>query len=222
MHLSIFEQIEIAPPDPIIGLTEAFNADPNPKKVNLGVGVYQDAKGRVPLLDVVRVAGDRWREKEDTKSYLPIDGLATYNKAVQKLLFGEDAAVISEGRVVTVQALGGTGALKVGADFLRKFFRESDVWISDPSWENHRMLFEAAGFSDVKSDRITTTLEYESGEEACLAAFAGGPVAMAYSRFDDTTRASAYSEYLESISSHRRGNGYALPGEFVVTLGFRR
>lgn len=85
-----------------------------------------------------------------------------------------------------------------------------------------KMLFEAAGFSDVQSDRITTTLEYESGEEACMAAFAGGPVAMAYSRFDDTTRESAYAEYLESISSYRRGNGYAVPGEFVVTHGFRR
>ena len=85
-----------------------------------------------------------------------------------------------------------------------------------------KMLFEAAGFSDVQSDRITTTLEYESGEEACMAAFAGGPVAMAYSRFDNTTRDSAYAEYLESIAAHRRGNGYAVPGEFVVTVGYRR
>jgi hypothetical protein len=84
------------------------------------------------------------------------------------------------------------------------------------------MLFEAAGFSDVQTDRITTTLEYESGEEACIAAFAGGPVAMAYSRFDEPTRESAYTEYLESISAHRRGNGYAIPGEFVVTIGRRR
>ena len=147
MNLSVFEHIEKAPPDPIIGLTEAYNADANPKKVNLGVGVYQDSSGRVPLLEVVRKAQDYWREKENTKSYLPIDGLAAYNKAVQILLFGQDAAVIAEGRAVTVQALGGTGALKVGADFLRRFFLESQVWISDPSWENHRMLFEAAGFT---------------------------------------------------------------------------
>lgn len=85
-----------------------------------------------------------------------------------------------------------------------------------------KMLFEAAGFTDVHSDRITTTLEYESGEEACIAAFAGGPVAMAYSRFDEPTRAGAYAEYLESIAAHRAGNGYAVPGEFVVTLGYRR
>jgi aromatic-amino-acid transaminase len=143
---SPFSQIEQAPPDPIIGLTEAFNANTNPNKVNLGVGVYQDSTGKVPVLQVVRESEARWREKEETKSYLPIDGLPAYNKAVQKLLFGEDSGVIDEGRAVTVQALGGTGALKVGADFLKRFFPGSEIWISDPSWENHRMLFEAAGF----------------------------------------------------------------------------
>ena len=147
MNASPFERIEQAPPDPIIGLTEAFNADSNPNKVNLGVGVYQDANGKVPLLHVVREAEARWREKEDSKSYLPIDGLAAYNKQVQRLLFGDNAAVVNDGRAVTVQALGGTGALKVGADFLKRFFPESEVWISNPSWENHRMLFEAAGFT---------------------------------------------------------------------------
>lgn len=146
MNASPFARIEQAPPDPIIGLTEAFNADINPNKVNLGVGVYQDSNGKVPLLSVVREAERRWREKEDSKSYLPIDGLAAYNKQVQRLLFGEDSSIINDGRAVTVQALGGTGALKVGADFLRRFLPDSEIWISDPSWENHRMLFEAAGF----------------------------------------------------------------------------
>jgi len=146
MNESPFARIEQALPDPIIGLTEAFNADSNPNKVNLGVGVYQDSNGKVPLLSVVREAERRWREKEDSKSYLPIDGLAAYNKQVQRLLFGEDSAIINDGRAVTVQALGGTGALKVGADFLKRFLPDSEIWISDPSWENHRMLFEAAGF----------------------------------------------------------------------------
>ena len=146
VNTSAFSHIEQAPPDPIIGLTEAFNTNTNPNKVNLGVGVYQDAAGKVPVLQVVRESEARWREKEETKSYLPIDGLPAYNKAVQKLLFGEGSGVISDGRAVTVQALGGTGALKVGADFLKRFFPESEIWISDPSWENHRMLFEAAGF----------------------------------------------------------------------------
>jgi len=147
MQASPFAQIEQAPPDPIIGLTEAFNTDPNPKKVNLGAGVYQDASGKVPVLEVVREAIDRWQAKEDTKTYLPIEGVPAFNKQVPELLFGADSAVIAEGRVVTVQAVGGTGALKVGADFLKRFFPASEVWISTPSWENHRQLFEAAGFA---------------------------------------------------------------------------
>ena len=146
MSSSPFAHIELAPPDPIIGLTEAFNNDSNPAKVNLGVGVYQDANGKIPVLKVVRTAEARYYEQEATKSYLPIDGLAAYNKEVQKLLFGADSQVIAEGRAVTVQGLGGTGSLKIGADFLRRFLPESQIWISSPSWENHQMLFETAGF----------------------------------------------------------------------------
>jgi len=147
MQASPFAQIELAPPDPIVGLTEAFNNDANPKKVNLGAGVYQDGSGKVPILQVVREAQERWRAKEDTKNYMPIDGIPAFNQQVQALLFGADSAVIAGARAVTVQALGGTGALKVGADFLKRFFSASQVWISDPSWENHRALFEAAGFT---------------------------------------------------------------------------
>lgn len=147
---AIFSAIEQAPADPILGLTEAFIADPNPHKVNLGVGVYQDATGKVPVLKAVREAEALWHAREETKSYLPIDGVPGYNKQVQTLLFGPDAAVVAEKRTVTIQGLGGTGALKVGADFLRRFFPEAALYISDPSWENHRALFEAAGFS-VKS-----------------------------------------------------------------------
>ena len=143
---SPFSGIQQAPPDPILGLTEAFNADPNPDKVNLGVGVYQDGNGKVPILRVVKESEARWLDKEDSKSYLPIDGAPLYNKAVQGLLFGSDSAVVRDGKAVTAQALGGTGALKIGADFLRRSFPEADVWISDPSWENHRALFESAGF----------------------------------------------------------------------------
>lgn len=143
---SPFAHIEQAPPDPIIGLTEAFNNDTNINKVNLGAGVYQDANGKVPVLGVVREAESRWYEQEATKTYLGIDGLPAYGKEVQKLLFGPDSQVIAEGRAVTLQGLGGTGSLKIGADFLRRFLPDSEVWISRPSWENHQMLFEAAGF----------------------------------------------------------------------------
>ncbi len=146
MQHSPFAHIEQAPPDPIIGLTEAFNNDTNPAKVNLGVGVYQDANGKVPILNVVKEAQKRWQEQEATKTYFGIDGVPAYIKEVQKLLLGEESQVLAEGRAVTVQGLGGTGSLKVGADFLKRFFPEAQVWISKPSWENHQMLFEAAGF----------------------------------------------------------------------------
>ncbi len=146
MSESPFHHLQQAPPDPIIGLTEAFNNDTNPAKVNLGVGVYQDAAGKVPVLKVVREAEARYYASETTKSYLGIDGLPTYNKEVQKLLFGADSQVVAEGRAVTVQGVGGTGSLKIGADFLKRFFPDAQVWLSNPSWENHQMLFEAAGF----------------------------------------------------------------------------
>lgn len=144
---SPFAQVELAPPDPIIGLTEAFNNDTNPKKVSLGAGVYQDGAGRVQILKVVRDAQEQLLEKEETKNYMPIDGIPAFNQQAQALLLGADSGVLAAGRAVTIQALGGTGALKVGADFLKRFFSTSQVWISNPSWENHRQLFEAAGFT---------------------------------------------------------------------------
>ncbi len=147
MQASPFAQIEIGPPDPIFGLTEAFTTDTNPKKVNLAAGVYQDGAGKVPILQVVCEAQERWRAKEETKSYLPIEGIPAFNQQTQALLFGADLAAMVGARAVTVQTLGGTGALKVGADFLKRFFPASQVWISNPSWENHRALFEAAGFA---------------------------------------------------------------------------
>ncbi|MDY0978103.1 amino acid aminotransferase [Massilia sp. CFBP9012] len=144
---SLFGAIEMAPRDPILGITEAFNADTNPAKINLGVGVYYDNNGKVPLLECVQKAEAKLMEQPAPRTYLPIDGLAAYDKAVQELVFGADSAVIQEKRAITVQALGGTGALKIGADFLKRFLPSSDVYISDPSWENHRALFESAGFT---------------------------------------------------------------------------
>jgi aromatic-amino-acid transaminase len=143
---SLFTAIEMAPRDPILGITEAFNADTNPNKINLGVGVYYDDAGKVPLLACVRKAEAILMEKAAPRTYLPIDGLAMYDKAVQELVFGAGSAVIQEKRAITAQAIGGTGALKLGADFLKRFSPDSQVYISDPSWENHRALFESAGF----------------------------------------------------------------------------
>ena len=145
-HSSVLTTIEMAPRDPILGLTEAFNADPNPHKINLGVGVYYDENGKVPLLNSVKKAEAILMEKAAPRTYLPIEGLPAYDKAVQELVFGADSPVIQEKRVITAQAIGGTGALKLGADFLKRFSPDSQVYISDPSWENHRALFEAAGF----------------------------------------------------------------------------
>jgi aromatic-amino-acid transaminase len=143
----LLSAIEMAPRDPILGVSEAFHADPNPNKVNLGVGVYYDDNGKVPLLECVRRAEHAVTERSAPHVYLPIDGIAAYDRAVQKLVFGADSEILRAGRVVTVQALGGTGALKIGADFLRRFAPAAQVWISDPSWENHRALFENAGFN---------------------------------------------------------------------------
>jgi len=144
--MSLFYAVEMAPHDPILGVTEAFNADTRPTKVNLGVGVYYNEEGRIPLLRAVEEAEKARIAAHAPRGYLPIEGLAAYDQAVQKLLFGNEAAVLAEGRVVTAQALGGTGALKVGADFLKRLLPDAVVAISNPSWENHRALFESAGF----------------------------------------------------------------------------
>jgi len=146
MSASIFAAVEMAPRDPILGLNEAFAADPRAEKVNLGVGVYYDDSGKIPLLAAVKAAEKARLEAMPPRGYQPIEGPATYNGAVQQLLFGKDSALIANGQVVTVQALGGTGALKVGADYLKRLLPGATVYISDPSWENHRALFEAAGF----------------------------------------------------------------------------
>jgi aromatic-amino-acid transaminase len=147
MSASILTGVEMAPRDPILGITEAFNADPSAKRVNLGVGVYYDDHGKVPLLECVRRAERRLADDAPPRSYLPIDGLPEYDRLVQALVFGEASAARADKRIVTVQALGGTGGLKIGADFLRRVDPQAQVWISDPSWENHRALFENAGFS---------------------------------------------------------------------------
>ena len=146
METSLFGGLEMAPRDPILGVTEAFVADPNPRKVNLGVGVYNDDSGKLPLLDCVKRVEKQLTEKAASRGYLPIDGIAAYDKLSQQMVFGTDSEVVTAGRIVTVQALGGTGALKVAADFLRRVVPNSVVYISDPSWENHRALFEMAGF----------------------------------------------------------------------------
>jgi len=143
---SLFESVELAPRDPILGLNEQFNADTRTGKVNLGVGVYYDDQGRLPLLKAVHKAEVARVEAAAPRGYLPIEGIGAYNKGAQRLLLGAGSPLLDSGRVLTAQALGGTGALKIGADFLKWLKPNAKVVISNPSWENHRALFERAGF----------------------------------------------------------------------------
>ncbi|RZI65257.1 MAG: aspartate/tyrosine/aromatic aminotransferase [Variovorax sp.] len=144
--MSMFTAVEMAPRDPILGLNEQFAADGNPKKVNLGVGVYYDDNGKLPLLACVKAAEEDMMKTPTARGYLPIDGIVAYDNAVKGLVFGTDSEPVTSGRVATIQAIGGTGGLKVGADFLKKLSPDAKVLISDPSWENHRALFTQAGF----------------------------------------------------------------------------
>ena len=178
MTSALFDGVELAPRDPILGITEAFAADTRPNKVNLGVGVYCDDAGKIPVLQAIREAERARLESASPRGYLPIEGIAAYDAAVQKLLFGEDSPLIASGHLVTAQALGGTGGLKIGADFLKRFRPDSSVLISDPSWENHRALFEGAGF------RVDTYPYYDvqthglnfSGMEAALKSAGPGKI----------------------------------------------
>ena len=145
--MSMFSAVAMAPRDPILGLNEQFAADTSPQKVNLGVGVYYDDEGKLPLLACVRQAEQQMNASPKARGYLPIDGIAAYDQAVKGLVFGATSEPVSSGRVATVQALGGTGGLKIGADFLRQLSPQAQVLISDPSWENHRALFTQAGFT---------------------------------------------------------------------------
>ena len=145
--MSMFSAVEMAPRDPILGLNEQYAGDTNPNKVNLGVGVYYDDNGKLPLLKCVQAAETQMMATPKPRGYLPIDGSAAYDGAVKGLVFGQDSEPVQSGRVATIQAIGGTGGLKVGADFLKRLNPTAKVLISDPSWENHRALFTAAGFS---------------------------------------------------------------------------
>ncbi len=147
--VSLFASVELVPGDPILGLTEAYNADPRTQKVNLGVGIYYDEQGRIPLLDCVRQVEQALADAAKPRGYLPIDGLAAYDAATRELVFGRDSELVAAGRVATTQTVGGSGALRVGADLLKKLLPHATIAISKPSWENHRAVFGAAGFDIV-------------------------------------------------------------------------
>jgi len=179
--MSLFSAVEMAPRDPILGLNEQFNADTNPAKVNLGVGVYFDDNGKLPLLGCVLAAEKAMMDAPKPHGYLPIDGIAAYDAAVKALVFGADSEPVSSGRVATIQALGGTGGLKVGADFLKFLNTGAKVLISDPSWENHRALFTNAGFTVASYryyDAATRSLNFDGMLADLNAATAGTVVVL--------------------------------------------
>ncbi|MDF3128597.1 aspartate/tyrosine/aromatic aminotransferase [Kiritimatiellaeota bacterium B1221] len=175
----MFESISPAPPDAILGLTDAFKADTNPRKINLGVGVYKDESGQTPILTAVKKAEARLLEKETTKSYLPISGAQAYALGVQELLLGEGHALISEGRIQTAHTPGGTGGLRVGGDFLKKFRPDASIWVSNPTWANHKAVFQASGFT-VKEydyyDAAHQSLDFDAMLEALSTVPAGDVV----------------------------------------------
>ena len=209
MSSSLFQTVELAPRDPILGLTEAFQADQRPSKVNLGVGVYCDDSGRIPLLRAVREAERARVEAGVPRGYLPIEGLATYDAAVQQMLFGASSPLIGAGRLVTAQALGGTGALKIGADFLKRMNPQAQVLISDPSWENHRALFEGAGF------KVSTYPYYDApthglnfaGMSAALRATPAGTIVALHACCHNPTGVDLTAEQWREVARICKANG---------------
>ena len=143
----MFEHVEPFAGDPILSLNEDFQKDPRPHKINLSIGIYFDDAGRIPVLDSVRRAEAMVVARAAPKPYLPIEGAANFRAEVQKLLFGADHEALASQRVATIQSVGSSGGLKVGADFIARWLPGSAVWVSDPSWENHRSMFEGAGLA---------------------------------------------------------------------------
>lgn len=161
----MFESVEMAAPDPILGLTEAFLKDTNPKKINLGVGVYKSNAGVTPILDCVKQAETKLIKTEKTKGYKPIDGDPAYAKAVQALMFGEDHEVVTSTRAATAHCPGGTGALRVAGEYIKNNHPGASIWVSNPTWANHGNIFKAAGL-EVKSysyfDAATNNLDFDA------------------------------------------------------------
>ena len=213
--------VEMAPKDPILGVTEAYVADQNPKKVNLGVGVYTDDDGKVPVLECVKRAEAERAKAGAPKSYLPIDGMAAYDRAVQELVFGTDSHKVKAKHIDTVQALGGTGGLKIGADFLRILNPRATVWISDQSWENHRALFEGAGFA-VKAypyyDAKSHGLDFE-GMLGALKRLPAGDIAVLHSCCHNPTGVDLTQEQWRQVLEVVRARGI-LPFLDLAYQGF--
>jgi aspartate aminotransferase/aromatic-amino-acid transaminase len=205
----MFETMEMAPADPILGLNEAFAKETNPDKINLGVGVYKDSQGWTPIFESVKIAEERLLAAEETKDYLSITGLATYNSAVQELLWGTAHEILTQGRAGTVQTPGGTGALRVAADFIHQHMAGATLWLSDPTWANHPKVFESAGVK-------TRTYRYYNPETfgldfdgliADLAKIPGGDVVLLHGCCHNPTGVDPSADQWEKIADVLQENG---------------
>lgn len=218
---SIFASVELAPRDPILGLNEQFKADTRPTKVNLGVGVYTDDTGHIPLLKAVRQAESQLYEQAAPRNYLPIDGIPAYNRGAGALLLGKDSPLIAGHRSVTVQTLGGTGALKIGADFLKRILPGAKVAISNPSWANHEALFSAAGFPVVSYDyydAATHGLNFD-GMLASLRALPAGTIVVLHACCHNPTGVDPSAEQWRQIAMALQA-GQLVPFLDIAYQGF--
>ena len=169
----MFQHVEAYPGDPILSLNEAFGKDPRTNKINLSIGIYFDDNGKIPMLPSVRAAEHKVVAEAGARPYLPMEGAANFRTAVQHLLFGTEHAAVKAGRVVTMQMVGSSGGLKIGADFIKRYFPQSQILVSDPTWDNHRAVFEGSGIT-VKTypyyDAATGGVRFEAMLEALKAA----------------------------------------------------
>jgi aspartate aminotransferase len=208
----MFEQLTPAPPDAILGITEAFKQDPNPNKINLSVGVFKDAGGNTPILKSVLTAEARILETETTKGYLPIDGPPAYNRLSQELVFGANSELVQSGRAVTLQAPGGTGALRVAADFIARQTPQATVWVSEPTWPNHPGVFQAAGLQVATYpyfDATANSVNFE-GMLAGLNRVAPGDVVVLHACCHNPTGVDLSAEQWQQIAETLAARG-ALP-----------
>jgi len=217
----MFETLQMAPPDAILGLTEAFKADPNPSKINLAVGVFKNAQGETPVLDCVKQAERLLVEEEPTKGYLGIDGLPEYGTNVREMLFGAESDVLTSNRAVTVQAPGGTGALRVAGDFIVSQFPNARIWCSKPTWANHPNIFQAAGLEVMQYDYLNadrTAVDLEAFE-ASLGEARPGDVICLHGCCHNPTGVDPSAEQWTQIAEVLRNKGL-LPLVDIAYQGF--
>jgi aspartate/tyrosine/aromatic aminotransferase len=207
---SMFEKLEPAPPDPILGLTEAFNKDPRPEKINLGVGVYQDATGRTPTFASVREAQKRLLEANASMTYLPIVGSVAYGNAVRDLVFGADSEIAQSNRSRTAHTPGGTGALRIAADFLAAHGDRPTVWLSQPTWPNHNGVFQAAGLpmqTYPYYDRATQGIDF-AGMVACLGRLGPKDVVLLHACCHNPSGLDPSAEQWTALAELQRKHGF--------------